>query len=179
MTAFNEAMQTYVLRGSLVRVKVWTADGTIVYSDEPRLIGQTFPLGDEETEALENGQTDSEISDLTRPENIYEQSVRQAARGLQRRDRRRTAQQLLFEAYFRYDAVVTAGQAEWRHVRPRRASARCCCSSWSRSRSRGHWPAGCSASSWIGNGCCSTRSTPPMPNDGGSPATCTTAWCRT
>ena len=48
----TRAMRSYVLQGSLVRVKLWNADGKIVYSDEPRLIGQSFPLGAEEAEAL-------------------------------------------------------------------------------------------------------------------------------
>ncbi len=41
-----------VVRDPLVRVKVWTEDGTIVYSDEPRLIGSQYELGDDELEAL-------------------------------------------------------------------------------------------------------------------------------
>ena len=49
LTAFNAAMRSYVLHGSLVRVKLWKADGTIVYSDEPRLIGRSFDLGEEES----------------------------------------------------------------------------------------------------------------------------------
>ncbi len=74
LTAFNEAMQEYVIHGSLVRVKIWDERGRIVYSDESRLIGQRFDLGDEELEALHEQSTDSEISDLSRPENAYEQS---------------------------------------------------------------------------------------------------------
>jgi len=44
LRSFDAAMRKYVLQGSLVRVKLWNADGRIVYSDEPRLIGQQFPL---------------------------------------------------------------------------------------------------------------------------------------
>jgi hypothetical protein len=33
--------------GEMVRVKVWTTRGTVLYSDEPRLTGQTFPLDDD------------------------------------------------------------------------------------------------------------------------------------
>jgi signal transduction histidine kinase len=56
----------------VVRVKIWTADGTIVYSDEPQLIGDSPGLGADEREALENGTTQAEVSDLTRAENKYE-----------------------------------------------------------------------------------------------------------
>jgi len=34
---------------------VWTSDGRIVYSDEPRLIGRRYPLGEDEREALVDG----------------------------------------------------------------------------------------------------------------------------
>jgi hypothetical protein len=65
LTAFDTAMRNYVLKGSLVRVKLWRADGSIVYSDEPRLIGRTFDLGEDESAALAAGSIDAEISDLT------------------------------------------------------------------------------------------------------------------
>src|SRR5689334_24076562 len=56
----------------IVRVKIWSPDGTIVYSDEPRLIGDHFALGADEREVIENGGVDAEISDLDKPENRYE-----------------------------------------------------------------------------------------------------------
>jgi two-component system, NarL family, sensor kinase len=34
------AVRQSILRGSLVRVKIWARDGTILYADEPRLIGR-------------------------------------------------------------------------------------------------------------------------------------------
>ena len=113
----------YVLQGSLVRVKVWTADGRIVYSDESRLIGRTFALGEDELEALRDGSTDSEISDLDEPENEYERPFEKLLEvyvGM----RTTTGRPLLFEAYFRYDAVAQAGQdavAQVRATSPGRA----------------------------------------------------------
>src|SRR3954453_19325461 len=41
-----------VLDPSLVRVKIWTRDGKIVYSDEPRLEGTTYELGQDELAAI-------------------------------------------------------------------------------------------------------------------------------
>jgi two-component system, NarL family, sensor kinase len=114
---FDAAMRQYVLEGSLVRVKLWNADGRVIYSDEPRLIGTTFPLGAEEAEALRAQASDSEVSDLSRPENEFEipynklLEVYVGVRGT-------GGQQLLFEAYFRYDAVTEAGQAAWRRFAP-------------------------------------------------------------
>jgi signal transduction histidine kinase len=118
LTSFNEAMNRYVLRGSLARVKVWNADGRIIYSDESHLIGQTFPLGDEEREALlEPGSPDSEISDLLRSENAYDRvfgKLLEVYVGVPAR----TGEPLLFEAYFRYEAVTDAGRQQWRSYAP-------------------------------------------------------------
>jgi signal transduction histidine kinase len=118
LTEFNDAMDRYVRRGSLVRVKVWNKDGRIIYSDESRLIGQTFPLGPEEREALlEQGPPDSEISDLTRTENTYDRpygKLLEVYVGVPAR----TGEPLLFEPYFRYEAVTDAGRQQWRSYAP-------------------------------------------------------------
>src|SRR5687768_5477499 len=44
IAALDTVVRNQVLDDSLVRVKVWAADGTALYSDEPRLIGRTFEL---------------------------------------------------------------------------------------------------------------------------------------
>ncbi len=38
---FDDIIQGTVLSDQIIRVKLWDEDGTIVYSDEPRLVGQT------------------------------------------------------------------------------------------------------------------------------------------
>ena len=118
LTAFDQAMRKYVLQGSLVRVKLWNADGRIVYSDEPRLIGQQFPLGPEEQEALQRqGSSASEVSDLSRPENKFEipyKKLLEVYVGV----RGTNGEPMLFEAYFEYQAVTEAGQAAWRRFAP-------------------------------------------------------------
>jgi two-component system, NarL family, sensor kinase len=117
LTAFNSVMRRYVVQGSLVRVKLWDARGRIIYSDESRLIGRTFSLPQKGLNALESGETYSEISDLTRPENEFERTFEKLLQvyvGV----RSTSQQRLLFEAYFRYDAVALAGQAQWRKYAP-------------------------------------------------------------
>ncbi len=114
---FNAAMNSYVIQGSLVRVKLWDATGRIVYSNESRLIGQTFPLGEEERQVLATGGTNSEISDLGKPENQYEAgfgALLEVYTGITGP----TGQPLLFEAYFLYDSVAEAGQAQWQTFAP-------------------------------------------------------------
>lgn len=70
--ALDLAVQERVLSEDVVRVKIWAPDGTIVYSDEPRLIGRRYPLGEDEKQALREGTTDAELSDLSKPENVFE-----------------------------------------------------------------------------------------------------------
>lgn len=54
------------------RIKLWTPEGRIVYSDEPRLIGERFSLGADESSILREGGIDAEVSDLDAPENRFE-----------------------------------------------------------------------------------------------------------
>jgi two-component system NarL family sensor kinase len=115
--AVADVVRVGVLDNSLVRVKIWTADGTIVYSDEPRLVGSRFALGADELAALRTGAIEADVSDLAEPENRFE---RRFGRLLEvylpvytPSDR-----PLLFEAYFRYDAVSSAGSRLWRSFAP-------------------------------------------------------------
>ncbi|HEY0470244.1 MAG TPA: histidine kinase [Kribbella sp.] len=118
LSAFDAAMHSYVLQGSLVRVKLWNAHGKIVYSDEPRLIGSIFPLGPAEAEALRiQGSNESEVSDLGRPENRFEipyHKLLEVYVGV----RGPNQEPMLFEAYFQYQAVTQAGQTAWKRFAP-------------------------------------------------------------
>ena len=62
-----------VLHDPVVRVKVWDRDGVIVYSDESRLIGSRYALSDDDLEVLLDGGVASEVSDLSAPENRFEE----------------------------------------------------------------------------------------------------------
>lgn len=70
--ALGTALKAYLDASSLVRVKLWTLDGRIVYSDEPRLVGQQYDLSDEDREVFTKPQTRAEVSDLDKPENQFE-----------------------------------------------------------------------------------------------------------
>jgi two-component system NarL family sensor kinase len=61
-----------VLIDPVVRVKIWTREGSIVYSDETRLIGSEYELGDEDLEVLDGGGVVAEVSDVSAPENRFE-----------------------------------------------------------------------------------------------------------
>ena len=73
-----------VVSGSIVRVKLWSKDGTILYSDEPALIGKRFALGDDERELFETGGAEAELSDLAQAREPLRAPAGQAARGAHR-----------------------------------------------------------------------------------------------
>lgn len=115
LSAFDQAIRRYVIKGDLLRVKVWDAQGRIVYSDEPRLIGARFPLGPGQSEALRSRSSQSEVSDLDHSENLFETSdskLLEVYVGVQAL----TGERLLFEAYFSYRQVTEAGQAVLRRL---------------------------------------------------------------
>jgi two-component system NarL family sensor kinase len=109
----DAVIRTRVLGGAVVRVKLWTEDGRIVYSDEPRLVGETFPLGAEEQEAIRTPTTVAEVSDLGLPENRFEASQGKLLE-VYRPVWTPGHTPLLFETYSRYDVVTTRSGQLWR-----------------------------------------------------------------
>jgi signal transduction histidine kinase len=110
----DRLVRTRVLRDGIVRVKVWTADGRIVYSDEPRLIGNRYPLDPEERDALRApaAPVDAEVSDLSRPENRFERNEKKLLEvylPIHTAD----GEALMFEAYQRYSAVSASSRRMW------------------------------------------------------------------
>jgi two-component system, NarL family, sensor kinase len=60
-----------VIGGDTVRTKLWSPEGEIVWSDEPRLIGRSFQLGDDARRAFA-GEVNSHLTSLDSPENEFE-----------------------------------------------------------------------------------------------------------
>lgn len=92
--------------GDVMRIKIWSPEGRILYSDRTELIGRRFPLGEEEQEILRDGGTDAEVSDLTKPENRFERDLGEG--GLVEVYTRITSPEgepLLFEAYYSADDI--------------------------------------------------------------------------
>lgn len=58
--------------GSIRRVKVWSAEGVVLYSDETSLIGRRFPLESEVRELLGTHDVAVEVSTLEGAENVAE-----------------------------------------------------------------------------------------------------------
>jgi signal transduction histidine kinase len=108
----DRAVRERVRRDGIVRVKLWRHDGRIIYSDEPRLIGERFPLGADEAAALRGNRVDAEVSDLSRPENRFEPSDSKLLE-VYVRVRGPDGRPLLFEAYQRFGSVAASGQRLW------------------------------------------------------------------
>ena len=56
----------------VVRVKIWTRDGRVVYSDELQLIDTRAPLDEDAIDVIDRGGVASELSDLEGTENRFE-----------------------------------------------------------------------------------------------------------
>jgi signal transduction histidine kinase len=99
------------------RVKIWAADGTVLYSDVPQLIGKKYKLGAEEREILEKGGTDAELSDLSKPENKYE---RQFDKLLEAHTLVRTPNgtPVLFEIYQQFSSVRAGASDRLKKLAP-------------------------------------------------------------
>jgi two-component system NarL family sensor kinase len=110
--ALDARVRETVLAHDIARVKVWSADGRIVYSDESGLIGQRFGLGEDELTALRSGRTEADISDLNKPENRFERGNGPLLE-VYRTVRTPDGTPLLFEVYYHYSDVVTSTQHIW------------------------------------------------------------------
>lgn len=111
--AIDAVVRERVLDGGIVRVKIWAADGTVLYSDEPRLVGARYALGDDELAVLRDPATVAEVSDLSEPENVYERGegrLLEVYRPVWTPD----GTALLFETYSRYDVVTERSGELWR-----------------------------------------------------------------
>jgi signal transduction histidine kinase len=106
----DRAVLRRLLVRDVARIKIWAEDGTIVYSDETRLIGSRYQLGDDELAVIADGSIEAEESDLSKPENRFER----ASGGLLEvytRIRSPEGDPLLFEVYYSA-AGIEARRAE-------------------------------------------------------------------
>jgi two-component system, NarL family, sensor kinase len=112
LARLDRVVQERVLSSDIVRVKIWSADGRVLYSDEPRLIGARYPLGENKQEVLESGAVDASLSNLDGPENRFERAEGELLE-VYSRIRTPDGTPLLFEVYERYGSVVASGRRIW------------------------------------------------------------------
>ena len=113
----DRAVRRHVLGDSVVRVKVWTRDGRIVYSDEPRLIGSRYTLAPDDLAVLDRGGVEAEVSDLHAPENRFERPYGKLLE-VYLPIRAPNGQRLLFESYLRFSSVASSARRLWRQFAP-------------------------------------------------------------
>lgn len=107
LARFDRIMRASVVRKPIARVKIWTRDGRVVYSDESRLIGESYHLDTGDLAVLDHGGVDADVSDLNKPENRFERGqgkLIEVYLPITGPD----GKKLMFEAYER-QATVSAG----------------------------------------------------------------------
>jgi len=113
----DRVVKDRVLSSRLIRVKIWSPEGRILYSDEPRLIGQQFGLDDEERSLLQSGKIDAGVSNLNHPENRFERSYGKLLEvyvPVHTTD----GKPALFEAYLRFSSVAESSRRIWMSIAP-------------------------------------------------------------
>ncbi|MGN7967738.1 sensor histidine kinase [Microbacterium sp. 22296] len=110
--SFDAIVRAQILRDDVIRVKVWSPDGRVLYADDPRLIGRTFALEDAQRKALSTPSTRAAVSDLSEDENEFESGARLLE--VYRPMWSPNGQQVLFEAYYPYEPVAARSAELWR-----------------------------------------------------------------
>lgn len=113
---FDAIIRRELLKGSIIRIKLWNGD-RVVYSDDQRLVGMRFPLREDEAEVVETGETEAEITDLSKPENQFEPRNVQLVE-VYTRILGPGGEPLLFEAYYTRKGVNEAAQELWLDFAP-------------------------------------------------------------
>jgi two-component system NarL family sensor kinase len=112
VAAMDAVVRERVLGPRIVRVKLWSPEGQVLYADEPQLVGRTFVLKADQRAALSQPQTKAEISHLDASENQFETGDRllEVYRPVWTPDGR----ELLFETYSPYTSVSERSSQLWR-----------------------------------------------------------------
>ena len=112
VATFDAIVRRQILGRDVVRVKLWSPEGTVLYADEPQLIGQRFELDEPQLDALANPATHADVSDLDRSENAFEpgDKLLEVYRPVWAPD----GTEVLFEMYTSYDQVGKRQSELWR-----------------------------------------------------------------
>jgi two-component system, NarL family, sensor kinase len=117
LTALDDRVRIRKSGSTIQRVKVWSADEVILYCDDPRLIGQRYPLEPEDRAVLDSGGVSSDVSDLTKSENVLDQSLGKSLE-VYVGDRDTEGRPILVETYFSADRLKADEAALIRRIIP-------------------------------------------------------------
>jgi len=92
-------------------IKIWSSDGTIMWSDESELIGRTYSLEPDQLEALASDKPVSEFSDLSDPENVSERNEKGTVLETYVGARGQDGSRFLFETYMSPERTAAPQEA--------------------------------------------------------------------
>ncbi|MDQ1627602.1 MAG: two-component system, NarL family, sensor kinase [Actinomycetota bacterium] len=75
LAVLDRAVRSRTHGSLLLRVKIWDQQGRVLYSDASALIGKRFPLEDDDLAVLRTQGSESNVSDVSRPENVFERGL--------------------------------------------------------------------------------------------------------
>ena len=112
----DDAVRRFVLTDGVVRVKLWSADGRIVYSDEPGLVAGRYLLAPDQRAVLLSGaEAEAHVSDPTAPENRFEAGYGKLLEVYSHVETP-SGEPLLFETYYRYSTANSRVGDIWRGI---------------------------------------------------------------
>jgi signal transduction histidine kinase len=117
LASVDDLVVARVLSSSIVRVKIWSADGRVVYSDNPAEIGGRYALDKNQLRLLREGGAEVEVSNLARPENALDRGEGDLIESYTR-IRTPSGTPLLFEIYERFDSVTASARRLLRALAP-------------------------------------------------------------
>ena len=110
LTRLDRVIRNRVKTPDVARIKIWNANGKIIYSDQPLLIGRQFVLGPAERRALLMETTATEPTTLSSPENTFEQNLGPLTSvylGLRAQD----GTPVLYEEYLRSSSIAGSSRS--------------------------------------------------------------------
>ncbi len=115
--AVDDLVVSRVLSDSIVRVKIWSPDGRVLYSDDPAQIGGHYALDADQRALLREGGAEVEVSDLSRPENALDRGQGDLIEAYTR-IRTPSGTPVLFEVYQRFGSVTADARRLLRTLAP-------------------------------------------------------------
>ncbi len=115
--AVDDLVVSRVLSDSIVRVKIWSPDGRVLYSDDPAQIGGHYALDADQRALLRDGGAEVEVSDLSRPENALDRGQGDLIEAYTR-IRTPSGTPVLFEVYQRFGSVTADARRLLRTLAP-------------------------------------------------------------
>ncbi len=109
----DAVVRSGLLTNGVVRVKIWSVEGEVLYSDEARLVGRSFELSPALRRARTDPSTQAGVTDPTRPEHLYEKDIGRLL-AVHRPVQTESGQMLLLEVHHDYDLVREDSAQIWR-----------------------------------------------------------------